>query len=52
MEFIRNLGIDLNNINLRSAVSILIFETNDVGYAVEETKEVVEGETHIISNGI
>tara|TARA_Y100000589_G_scaffold126519_1_gene120548 strand:+ start:770 stop:1033 length:264 start_codon:yes stop_codon:yes gene_type:complete len=44
-EFIRNLGIDLNEINLRFAAGIYIFEKYDGRHTVEEIKEIIEDET-------
>ena len=44
-EFIRNLGIDLNDINLRFAAGIYIFEKYDGRHTVEEIKEIIEDET-------
>ena len=49
-EFIRNLGIDLNDINLRFAAGIYIFEKYDGRHTVEEIKEIVENETESIIN--
>ena len=49
-EFIRNLGIDLNDINLRFAAGIYIFEKYDGRLTVEEIKEIVENETERIIN--
>ena len=49
-EFIRNLGIDLNEINLRFAAGIYIFEKYDGRHTVEEIKEIVEDETDIVIN--
>ena len=49
-EFIRNLGIDLNDINLRFAAGIYIFEKYDGRHTVEEIKEIVESETDNIIN--
>jgi len=43
-EFISNLGIDLNDINLRFAAGIYIFEKYDGRHTVEEIKEIVENE--------
>ena len=44
-EFIKNLGIELNDINLRFAAGIYIFEKYDGRHTVEEIKEIVENET-------
>ena len=49
-EFIRNLGIDLNDINLRFAAGIYIFEKYDGRHTVEEIKEIVESEADNIIN--
>ena len=49
-EFIRNLGIDLNEINLRFAAGIYIFEKYDGRHTVEEIREIVEDETNSIIN--
>ena len=49
-EFIRNLGIDLNDINLRFAAGIYIFEKYDGRLTVEEIKEIVENETDSVIN--
>ena len=43
-EFIRKLGIDLNDINLRFAAGIYIFEKYDGRHTVEEIKEFIEDE--------
>ena len=50
-EFIRNLGIHLNDINLRFAAGIYIFEKYDGRHTVEEIREIVEDETDSIING-
>tara|TARA_B100000925_G_scaffold253037_1_gene205353 strand:+ start:83 stop:346 length:264 start_codon:yes stop_codon:yes gene_type:complete len=51
-QFIRNLGIDLNDINLRFAAGIYIFEKYDGRHTVEEIREFVENETDsLINNG-
>ena len=47
-EFIRNLGIDLNDINLRFAAGIYIFEKYDGRHTVEEIKEIIEDETETL----
>ena len=44
-EFIKNLGIDLNDINLRFAAGIYIFEKYDGRHTVEEIREIVKYET-------
>ena len=49
-QFIRNLGIDLNDINLRFAAGIYIFEKYDGRHTVEEIREIVEDETDSIIN--
>ena len=49
-EFIRNLGIDLNDINLRFAAGIYIFEKYDGRHTVEEIREIVENETYSVIN--
>ena len=49
-EFIRDLGIDLNDINLRFAAGIYIFEKYDGRHTVEEIKEIIEDETNSIIN--
>ena len=49
-EFIRNLGIDLNDINLRYAAGIYIFEKYDGRHTVEEIREIVEDETDSLVN--
>ena len=49
-EFIRDLGIDLNDINLRFAAGIYIFEKYDGRLTVEEIKEIVENETDSVIN--
>ena len=43
-EFIRNLGIDLNDINLRFAAGIYIFEKYDGRHTVEEIRDIVDDE--------
>tara|TARA_B100000212_G_scaffold186514_1_gene140694 strand:- start:75 stop:341 length:267 start_codon:yes stop_codon:yes gene_type:complete len=47
-QFIRNLGIDLNDINLKFAAGIYIFEKYDGRLTVEEIKEIVKDETESI----
>jgi len=49
-EFIRKLGIDLNDINLRFAAGIYIFEKYDGRLTVEEIREIVKDETDKIIN--
>ena len=49
-EFIRNLGITLNDINLRFAAGIYIFEKYDGRHTVEEIREIIEDETDNIIN--
>ena len=49
-EFIRNLGIDLNDINLRYAAGIYIFEKYDGRHTVEEIREIVENEIDRLVN--
>ena len=44
-EFIKRLGIDLNEINLRFAAGIYIFEKYDGKLTVEEIREMIEDET-------
>ena len=44
-EFLNNLGIDLNEINLRFAAGIYIFEKYDGRHTVEEIREIIEDET-------
>jgi len=48
--FISNLGIELNEINLRFAAGIYIFEKYDGRHTVEEIREIVEDETDNIIN--
>ena len=48
--FIRNLGIDLNDINLRFAAGIYIFEKYDGRHTVEEIREIVKYETDRLIN--
>ena len=47
-EYIRNLGVDLNEINLRFAAGIYIFEKYDGRHTVEEIREIIEEETESI----
>ena len=49
-QFIRNLGIDLNDINLKFAAGIYIFEKYDGRYTVEEIREFIEDETNSLIN--
>ena len=49
-EFIKNLGIDLNEINLRFAAGIYIFEKYDGRHTVEEIREIVKYETDRLIN--
>ena len=49
-EFIRNLGIDLNDINLRFAAGIYIFEKYDGRHTVEEIRDIVEDEIDSLIN--
>ena len=49
-EFMRNLGIDLNDINLRFAAGIYIFEKYDGRHTVEEIQEIVKDETNSVIN--
>ena len=49
-KFIKNLGIDLNDINLRFAAGIYIFEKYDGRHTVEEIREIVEDETETLIN--
>ena len=49
-QFIKNLGIDLNEINLRFAAGIYIFEKYDGRHTVEEIREIIEDETDCIIN--
>ena len=49
-EFIKNLGIDLNDVNLRFAAGIYIFEKYDGRHTVEEIKEIVEDEVDNLIN--
>ena len=48
-EFIRNLGIDLNDIKLRFAASVYIFEKYDGRHTAKEIRDFVE---HKIDNVI
>ena len=47
-EYIGNLGVDLNEINLRFAAGIYIFEKYDGRHTVEEIREIIEEETESI----
>ena len=47
-EFIRKLGIDLNEINLRFAAGIYLFEKYDGRHTVEEIREMIKDETEQI----
>ena len=49
-KYISNLGIDLNDINLRFAAGIYIFEKYDGRHTVEEIREIVENETDTLIN--
>ena len=49
-EFIKSIGIDLNEINLRYAAGIYIFEKYDGKHTVEEIREIVAEETDILIN--
>ena len=49
-EFISNLGIDLNDINLRFAAGIYIFEKYDGRHTVEEIRDIVENEIDRLVN--
>ena len=49
-EFIRNLGIDLNDINLRFAAGIYIFEKYDGRHIVEEISVIIKDKTVKIMN--
>ena len=49
-EFIRKLGIDMNEINLRFAAGIYIFEKYDGRHTVEEIREIIEDETDRVIN--
>ena len=49
-EFISNLGIDLNDINLRFAAGIYIFEKYDGRHTVEEISDIVEDEIDSLIN--
>ena len=47
---IYNLGIVLNDINLRFAAGIYLFEKYDGRHTVEEIREIVENETDTLIN--
>ncbi len=49
-EFISNLGIDLNDINMRFAAGIYIFEKYDGRHTVEEIRDIVENEIDRLVN--
>ena len=49
-EYISNLGIVLNDINLRFAAGIYLFEKYDGRLTVEEIREIVENETDRLIN--
>tara|TARA_B100001057_G_scaffold250735_1_gene250952 strand:- start:701 stop:964 length:264 start_codon:yes stop_codon:yes gene_type:complete len=49
-KYISNLGIDLNDINLRFAAGIYLFEKYDGRHTVEEIREIVENETDTLIN--
>ena len=49
-KYISNLGIVLNDINLRFAAGIYLFEKYDGRHTVEEIREIVENETDILIN--
>ena len=49
-EYISNLGIVLNDINLRFAAGIYLFEKYDGRHTVEEIREIVENETDRLIN--
>ncbi len=49
-KFIRDLGVELNDINLRFAAGIYIFEKYDGRHTVEEIREIVEAETDSLIN--
>ena len=50
-KFIKNLGVELNEINLRFAAGIYIFEKYDGRHTVEEIKEIIENETENLISG-
>ena len=49
-KYIGNLGIVLNDINLRFAAGIYLFEKYDGRHTVEEIREIVENETDRLIN--
>ena len=49
-KYISNLGIVLNDINLRFAAGIYLFEKYDGRHTVEEIREIVENETDRLIN--
>ena len=49
-KYISNLGIVLNDINLRFAAGIYLFEKYDGRHTVEEIREIVENETDTLIN--
>ena len=49
-DFIRNIGIDLNEINLRFAAGIYIFEKYDGRHIVEEISVIIKDKTVKIMN--
>ena len=51
-EFIKNLGMELNEINLRFAAGIYIFEKYDGRLTVEEIQEKVEEEIDNLINEV
>ena len=51
-EFIRNYDIDLNDINLRFAAGIYIFERYDARHTVEEIRDIVLNEINSLINEV
>ena len=49
-KYISNLGIVLNDINLRFAAGIYLFEKYDGRHTVEEIREIIENETDTLIN--
>ena len=49
-EFIKTLGINLNDTNLRFAAGIYIFEKYDARLTVEEIREIVSDEIDDLMN--
>ena len=49
-DFIRNIGIDLNEINLRFAAGIYIFEKHDGRHTIEEISVIIKDKTVKIMN--